>query len=513
MKKRETFLILFVELKLLQHSAPHLISYGNGTISANHLAMSSTIFPTTAAAASSNVVTPTIDELEQAAFYAQEQAGVHDGQQQQVLLQHSEYHHHSSNDAPPSLSTLESMVDAALPSSASFYSPASLDVEGTSSLEENYYDTNMMCIGEKNFASFASVAALAAPSPQEFIAIQEHSSPLPLQSKEDAMEAANILCQFKNNVVQSQSSCKSNTSNSSSMDCSPPPAPTDAMADIVDMAVEMLTGQTCAELYEQDGEEEDGIAPLDSTQFPPQDKSITYTNTSSVAAPAKKKKKAAALPPLPLPSSESFHHPNRLATIDDHEEVNKLHQYVRSDLLEIFVVPKVDSSNADSDSSEDEDNGDNDSSDSSDDEENVPIASLTKKKSNANAAPTTTRRLVTRRRSISISSNSTTSNSIANRHYPGRVGIRCVHCACIRNKSTSKSAFFPLRLKNIYREVCAWQRIHFKKCTHVPRSVRERYDYCKRIDTSRGKVRYWESSAKKVGLVNNPNRVSFIIEF
>ena len=50
------------------------------------------------------------------------------------------------------------------------------------------------------------------------------------------------------------------------------------------------------------------------------------------------------------------------------------------------------------------------------------------------------------------------------------------------------------------------QRIHFKNCRHVPAGVRKRYDHYKQIDTSRGKVRYWESSAKKIGLANNQNR-------
>ncbi|KAL3766254.1 hypothetical protein ACHAW5_008200 [Stephanodiscus triporus] len=81
----------------------------------------------------------------------------------------------------------------------------------------------------------------------------------------------------------------------------------------------------------------------------------------------------------------------------------------------------------------------------------------------------------------------------------------------MRRKSTSKAAFYPLRLKNIYREVCAWQRIHFKKCPHVPDGVRELYDHYKRIDTSRGKVKYWESSARKIGLENNPDRDDGIV--
>ena len=159
--------------------------------------------------------------------------------------------------------------------------------------------------------------------------------------------------------------------------------------------------------------------------------------------------------------------PDRLAISEDVDEVNRLHQYVRSDLLEIFVVPQV----------EEEDD-----------------------------EPKETYERITR--------GSTYTGTVStNRHYPGRVGFRCVHCANVRPSSlhTTKSCFYPLRLQNIYREVCAWQRIHFKNCAFVPRDVRERYDWLKSSDTSRGKVRYWEVSAKKIGLENNPDR--FVLDF
>ena len=59
------------------------------------------------------------------------------------------------------------------------------------------------------------------------------------------------------------------------------------------------------------------------------------------------------LPALPPPrASSNLHHPDRLAIKSDVDEVNRLHQYVRSDLLEIFVVPQVEEE--DDDSSEDE---------------------------------------------------------------------------------------------------------------------------------------------------------------
>ena len=188
-------------------------------------------------------------------------------------------------------------------------------------------------------------------------------------------------------------------------------------------------------------------------------------------------------------------------------QVNRLHQYVRRDLLEVFVVPNTDVAE-DSDDSDDEDG-----------EEYAERPSKKQKSATGTSvtATSTTRRLVTRRRSIPMTADIVPStNSLAHRHYPGRVGLRCTACANVRPNAkgpngkkvtvASKAAFYPLRLKNIYREVCAWQRIHFKKCPHVPDGVRARYDHYKQIDTSRGKVKYWESSARKIGLVNNPAR-------
>ena len=195
--------------------------------------------------------------------------------------------------------------------------------------------------------------------------------------------------------------------------------------------------------------------------------------------------------------SNSLVHPDRLAIDDDVDEVNKLHQYVRKELLEIFVVPQI----SDSDSEDDDEDDDED------------YRATKKRKTNVPARLPTTRAAAARRESfasatasIAAATSTNTETSSTQRHYPGRVGFRCVHCADCRQKPVSKAAFFPLRLTNIYREVCAWQRIHFKTCPMVPESVKEKYDHYKMIDTSRGKVRYWESSAKKIGLQNNPDR-------
>lgn len=202
--------------------------------------------------------------------------------------------------------------------------------------------------------------------------------------------------------------------------------------------------------------------------------------------------------------SNSLTHPDRLAIDDDVDEVNKLHQYVRKELLEIFVVPQI----SDSDSEEESDDDDYD--------EDYRATKKSRKNNDPPSLPTTRSAAAARREQRSSSSSSASSSAMASsitastnstqRHYPGRVGFRCVHCADCRRKTASKAAFFPLRLTNIYREVCAWQRIHFKTCPMVPAGVRKRYDHYKQVDTSRGKVRYWETSAKKIGLQNNPDR-------
>ncbi|EJK76619.1 hypothetical protein THAOC_01609 [Thalassiosira oceanica] len=44
-------------------------------------------------------------------------------------------------------------------------------------------------------------------------------------------------------------------------------------------------------------------------------------------------------------------------------------------------------------------------------------------------------------------------------YYGGRVGLRCVHCSTIRRNKAARSAFFPNRLRTIYRDVSSWQQV------------------------------------------------------
>jgi hypothetical protein len=89
--------------------------------------------------------------------------------------------------------------------------------------------------------------------------------------------------------------------------------------------------------------------------------------------------------------------------------------------------------------------------------------------------------------------------------YHGRVGFRCIHCAKHSGPKDSRSTVYPSFLAGIYCDVSAWQRVHFQICRYVPQDIRKRYEHYKVMDTSKAKVKHWESSAKKIGLVDNPD--------
>lgn len=138
----------------------------------------------------------------------------------------------------------------------------------------------------------------------------------------------------------------------------------------------------------------------------------------------------------------------RLAFPEDKQELNSLHCFVRAELLEVFALP-------------DEQDG---------------------------------------------SSRPNRRNSGTGRSYSsGRVGLRCVYCAHLPRRArtgSTMSSFYPKSLNDIYRSVCTWQRIHFKTCRHIPPQVRQGYWQLKESDRTRGKTRYWVSSAQRLGLVD-----------
>jgi len=186
--------------------------------------------------------------------------------------------------------------------------------------------------------------------------------------------------------------------------------------------------------------------------------------SAAAAVPAK--------PPPPPPPLVEHHEvpknfPTRLALPNDEAKLNSLHCFLRSELLEIFVVER-----------------------------------------SANKSPT-----------------HSPGSSV------GRVGLRCVFCATERKrKALSTTAehdfsvssqvhrsdeapmavFYPKSIAEIYRLVTSWQRCHLRKCRNLPPAIRSKWTLLRENDKSRGKTHYWITSAKEIGLVDCQSRAGGI---
>jgi hypothetical protein len=161
----------------------------------------------------------------------------------------------------------------------------------------------------------------------------------------------------------------------------------------------------------------------------------------------------------------SSSHATRLALPNDKLKLNALHCFIRSEMLEIFVVqPPNLSTNPDK-------NG----------EQPIP------------------------------------------RHNPssaiGRVGLRCVHCGLRRMLENNNSppddeapmaVFYPKRVSEIYRLVTSWQRCHVRKCQSLPPDVRKTWQSLRDTEKSRGKTAYWVEAAQEIGLVDCISRAGGI---
>jgi hypothetical protein len=148
----------------------------------------------------------------------------------------------------------------------------------------------------------------------------------------------------------------------------------------------------------------------------------------------------------------------RLALPEDAHELNSLHCFVRAELLEVFALP---------------DDG-----------------------VSSNQGRTQSR---------SSRRTGTTVTTSGRSYASGRVGLRCVYCAHLPRRArtgSTMSSFYPKSLSDLYRSVCTWQRIHFRTCRHIPPQVREGYWQLKESDRTRGKTRYWVTSAQRIGLVD-----------
>jgi hypothetical protein len=168
---------------------------------------------------------------------------------------------------------------------------------------------------------------------------------------------------------------------------------------------------------------------------------------ANASTPEKKEHDTPPRPAIKMTTLVPKNYPKRLALQDDENKLNTLHCFIRSELLEIFVVDQ----------------------------------------------------------SICSSPTSASGSGSA----LGRVGLRCVHCAQQRKRlkvsernEAPMAVFYPKCVSEIYRLITSWQRCHLRKCRNLPSSVRDQWDELRLEDRSRGKTAYWVTSAKQLGLVD-----------
>lgn len=212
----------------------------------------------------------------------------------------------------------------------------------------------------------------------------------------------------------------------------------------------------------------------------------------------------------------SENHPTRLAIRQDSHELNSLHCFVRSHLLELFIVHhEKEFSNENKISSfveKREDEHENQSvdlveEDDSDSERNDGASQKCASHSDHEAIVSS---ILSEQQSHNIYNckNGNKMNvTCSTRLFPGRVGLRCIYCGHIPRKAifgkASMSTFYPKSLSDLYRSVCTWQRVHFRSCRHIPSDIKEKYWSLKDSDRSRGKTKYWVTSALEIGLVDS----------
>ncbi|KAL7463847.1 hypothetical protein ACHAXS_004198 [Conticribra weissflogii] len=181
----------------------------------------------------------------------------------------------------------------------------------------------------------------------------------------------------------------------------------------------------------------------------------------------------------------------------DEDNVNQLHQFVRRDLVEVYVIPKRPTS-ASADPQDDE--GD-------DEFDEAEICGLV----GANSFDSTSSSLRTSSCSAILPH---AKQQVKQRAYPGRVGLRCKYCRRAGALSTSAvkmATVLPFSVKNLYRAVCRFQTTHILKCPNVPRDERAKYMALKESDKTRGNKKYWVTSAMRKGLMDHPDGIEGIV--
>lgn len=93
-----------------------------------------------------------------------------------------------------------------------------------------------------------------------------------------------------------------------------------------------------------------------------------------------------------------------------------------------------------------------------------------------------------------------------------QVGIRCLYCKHLpARKRPERAVCYPSSLQNIYHSIETWQRRHSLVCSHIPPWVRKSIMELMESSKSRagGRRKYWEDSAKRLGMVDTSHGVRF----
>ncbi|KAL7531780.1 hypothetical protein ACHAXR_004225 [Thalassiosira sp. AJA248-18] len=94
--------------------------------------------------------------------------------------------------------------------------------------------------------------------------------------------------------------------------------------------------------------------------------------------------------------------------------------------------------------------------------------------------------------------------------YDGTIGFRCRYCKnAPASERAEKSAVYPRSLERIYLANIRFQRDHVEHCTFIPKKVKDDYTRLKNCKGTRGKKKYWVTSAEKRGLCNGENGIVF----
>lgn len=98
---------------------------------------------------------------------------------------------------------------------------------------------------------------------------------------------------------------------------------------------------------------------------------------------------------------------------------------------------------------------------------------------------------------------------------PGRMGLRCIHCAHLPSSYRAKGAVsYPHSIRIVHQSVRNWQRYHFDACNEIPQKVRQRYAALRSVRAHSGNasLQYWIDSAKSLGMMDTDHGIFFTNE-